>query len=191
MSVGDSLSQGEQKILLEEARRSLECGVNGMPLEPLNLADFSPKLQKNGVVFVTLTIQGKLRGCVGAIEAYQPLIEDVREHAIAAGLRDYRFPPVKSDELDEISMEISRLTIPQPLHYESPEDLLRKLRPGIDGVVIKEGGQRATFLPQVWEKLPSPIVFLEHLCQKMGTSPDLWRQKNLDIYTYQVEELHE
>ena len=110
---------------------------------------------------------------------------------VAAAFHDYRFPPVNADELENISIEISRLTIPVPLDYESPDDLLQKLRPGIDGVVLKHDMHRATFLPQVWEKLPSPVTFLEHLCQKMGGSPDLWRKEILEVLIYQVEEFHE
>jgi AmmeMemoRadiSam system protein A len=187
----DRLSLEERRLLLVQARQALTSGVSGAPQKPLNLEDFPQKLRQPGVVFVTLTIDGQLRGCVGALEAYQPLVEDVREHAVAAALKDYRFPPVTQEEIPKISIEISRLTAPEPLAYDTPDDLLKKLRPGIDGVVVKDGLQRATFLPQVWEKLPSPIIFLEHLCQKMGAPSDLWRQKKLDIFTYQVEEFHE
>jgi AmmeMemoRadiSam system protein A len=187
----DRLSPRERTLLLEQARQALTFGVSGIPQKPLNLEEFPPKLRQPGVVFVTLTIEGQLRGCVGALEAYQPLIEDVREHTVAAALKDFRFTPVTSDEIPRISIEISRLTPAEPLDYDGPEDLLLKLRPNIDGVVLKDGPRRATFLPQVWEKLPSPVMFLEHLCQKMGASPNLWRQKKLEVLTYQVEEFHE
>ena len=191
MSDEDRLTPEERLLLLEQARRSLELGVCAVPLEPLRLEDFPLRLRQHGVTFVTLTIDGKLRGCVGALEAYQPLVEDVREHALAAAFEDYRFAPVRSDELEDISIEISRLTTPQPLDYDNPEDLLKKLNRGIDGVVLKDGLRRATFLPQVWQKLPSPITFLEHLCQKMGAPPDLWRRQILEVLIYQVEEFHE
>ncbi len=101
-----------------------------------------------------LTVGGAFRGCVGALEAYQPLAEDVCEHAVAAALEDYRFPPVLPQEVGRIEIEISRLTSPIPLEYEKPEDLPELLHPGVDGVVLREGLRRATFLPQVWEKLP-------------------------------------
>ena len=187
----DQLSPEERTLLLAQARQALTSGVRGAPLAPLDLEAFPPKLRQPGVAFVTLTMGGQLRGCVGALEAYQPLVEDVREHAVAAGLKDYRFPPVTSDELPQLSIEISRLTPPELLEYDGPDELLTKLRPGVDGVVIKDGLQRATFLPQVWEKLPSPVTFLEHLCQKMGAPANLWRKKKLDILIYQVEEFHE
>jgi len=187
----DRLTPDERSMLLAQARISLESGVCGTPMDSLSLDDFPPRLREPGVTFVTLTINGKLRGCVGALEAYQPLVNDVREHAIAAALEDYRFPPVESVDLENISIEISRLTTPQALKYTDADDLLKKLRPGIDGVVIKDGFRRATFLPQVWLKLPSPVTFLEHLCQKMGACKDLWRQQKLVVLIYEVEEFHE
>jgi AmmeMemoRadiSam system protein A len=106
-------------------------------------------------------------------------------------LQDYRFPNVRSEELSKIDIEVSRLTHPVLLEYTTPEDLLSKLRPGIDGVVLRDGARRATFLPQVWEKLPDPADFLDNLCYKMGAAPDLWRKKHLDVLVYQVEEFHE
>lgn len=181
----------ERIRLLELARQALEEGVRGQPLSPLNLQELSPRLREDGAAFVTLTIGGELRGCIGALEAYQPLAEDVREHAIAAALQDWRFPPVQPEELAEIEIEISRLTPSQPLEYDRPEELLTRLRPGVDGVVLRDGMRRATFLPQVWEKIPDPRLFLSQLCMKMGASPDLWRRKKLEVLTYQVEEFHE
>lgn len=187
----DQLTQEERQFLLKLARQSLESAVKGETMPPSDPEALTPLLREPGVTFVTLTQRGSLRGCIGALEPYQPLVEDVKEHAMAAGLQDYRFPPVRPHELPEIEIEISRLTIPTPLEYTDAEDLLRKLRPGIDGVVLRDGFRRATFLPQVWEKIPDPELFLDHLCQKMGASPDLWRHKKLDVLTYQVEEFHE
>jgi hypothetical protein len=165
--------------------------VRGEVLPPLNLQALPPALSQPGASFVTLTHHGNLRGCVGALEPYQPLAEDVREHAIAAALQDYRFPPVQPAELPDIKIEISRLTLPQDLEYASPVDLPSRLRPGVDGVTLMDGRRRATFLPQVWEKLPDAPTFLNHLCYKMGASEDLWRRKMLRVQTYQVEEFHE
>jgi AmmeMemoRadiSam system protein A len=157
----------------------------------MNFSALPENLVRNGATFVTLTDGGELRGCIGTLEAYQPLIVDACEHALAAGLKDHRFPPVHPDELDEIQIEISRLTEPIPLEYQDPTDLLKKLRPGIDGVLIKDGWKRATFLPQVWDKLPDPVDFLDHLCFKMGAPPDLWRKKKIEVSTYEVQEFHE
>jgi AmmeMemoRadiSam system protein A len=115
----------------------------------------------------------------------------VREHAIAAALEDPRFPPVGPDELKKIDIEVSRLSRPEPLHYATAEELLSRLRPHVDGVILSDGLHRATFLPQVWEKIPDPAEFLENLCYKMGAGPDLWRRKHLDVEIYEVEEFHE
>lgn len=187
----DQLTREEKNILLHLARQALECAVRGERPSRLDLKSLPPRLQAEGASFVTLTIHGQLRGCIGALETYQPLAEDVREHAIAAALSDYRFPPVQPEELSNIHLEVSRLTVPRPLEYAGPDDLLAKLRPGVDGIVLRDGAQRATFLPQVWDTLPDKEEFLEHLCMKMGASPVLWRQKKLTVLVYQVEEFHE
>ncbi|MFN7037465.1 MAG: AmmeMemoRadiSam system protein A, partial [Bellilinea sp.] len=150
----DKLTENERKFLLKAAREAIEDAVNGRPLRPLDWEDIPPRLKEEGATFVTLTLDGKLRGCIGTLEAHQSLIEDVREHAVAAALADYRFPPVRPEEVDRLKIEISRLTKPQPCDYDTPLDLIRKLRPGIDGVVLMDDGRRATFLPQVWHSLP-------------------------------------
>jgi uncharacterized protein len=187
----ENLPDAERRTLLKLARAAISQAVSGQKLDPLDLHGLPTSLQEPGATFVTLTNHGQLRGCIGALEARQPLAEDVREHAVAAALEDYRFPPLGSAELDEISIEISRLTQPQLVIYEKPEDLLAQLRPGVDGVILVDGFRRATFLPQVWEKLPDKGAFLAHLCQKMGAAPDLWWRKKLEVFIYQVEEFHE
>ena len=111
--------------------------------------------------------------------------------AVAAALQVYGSPPVSPREWPEIEIEISRLTPPEPLDYASPEELPTRIRPGIDGVVLRDGMRRATFLPQVWEKLPVPEDFLGQLCVKMGVDASYWRYKKLQVSTYQVEEFHE
>jgi AmmeMemoRadiSam system protein A len=185
------LTESEKQTLLQLAREAMEYGVRGELLPPLDPAPLSLILRAEGASFVTLTVHGQLRGCIGALQPYQSLAEDVREHAIAAALQDFRFPPVQPSELSQIEIEVSRLTLPQPLEYADSADLLAKLRPGVDGVILRDGFQRATFLPQVWEQLPDKEEFLSHLCAKMGASHDLWRKKHLDVEIYQVEEFHE
>lgn len=185
------LTPEEKQTLLRLARQALEAGVRGQPLPPLDPTALTPALRAQGASFVTLTVRGELRGCIGALEPRQPLAEDVREHAVAAALEDYRFPPVREAELPEISIEVSRLTLPQPLDYRDADDLLEKLRPGVDGVILRDGFRRATFLPQVWEKIPDKADFLSNLCYKMGVAPDTWRKKRLEVLVYQVEEFHE
>ena len=185
------LSDEDRHILLQLARLAIETHLNKLALQELVLSEFSEALRQPGASFVTLTRADMLRGCVGTLEAYQPLAEDVREHALAAAFHDHRFPPLQTDELAQIKIEISRLTAPQGLTYDTPEELLEMIRPEVDGVTLIDGARRATFLPQVWEKLPDRTEFLEHLCWKMGGPPDLWRKRKLFVQTYQVEEFHE
>jgi AmmeMemoRadiSam system protein A len=187
----DKLTPEEKQFLLQLARMSLEAGVRGTPLPPLDLAALTPALQAEGASFVTLTVHGDLRGCIGALQPYQPLVEDVREHVVAAALEDPRFPQVQENELAKIQIEISRLTIPVLLDYKDAGDLLVRLRPGVDGVILRDGFRRATFLPQVWEKIPDAAAFLANLCYKMGAAPDTWKRKHLEVLVYQVEEFHE
>ena len=185
------LTQEEKKLLLKLARQALESGVRGQPLPPLDQSTLTPALRADGASFVTLTVRGELRGCIGALEPCQSLAEDVREHAIAAALQDYRFSAVEEHELPQIEIEVSRLSLPEPLDYTTAEDLLARLRPGVDGVILQDGFRRATFLPQVWEKVADKEEFLDHLCMKMGAAADTWRRKHLEVLVYQVEEFHE
>ena len=181
------LTDEEKQTLLRLAREAIEFAVRGQHLPPLEKETLTPTLLENGASFVTLTMHDNLRGCIGALEAYQPLAQDVRDHAIAAAMQDPRFAPVTEAELSRIHIEISHLTQPQELNYTASEDLPKKLRPQVDGVILKHGLRRATFLPQVWEKIPEPEEFLRQLCHKMGAQPNLWREAKLQVYTYQVE----
>lgn len=185
------LTPEEKKLLLGVARSALELGVRGEKQTALKLEEMPLSIRENGASFITLTIDGDLRGCIGALEPYQPLALDVQEHAVAAALDDPRFPPVAPKELDKIKIEISRLTLPKKLAYSGADDLLAKLHPKVDGVTLRDGLRRATFLPQVWEKIPDKAEFLDNLCAKMGAAADTWRRKALDVEVYQVEEFHE
>jgi uncharacterized protein len=187
----EKLNASEHQLLLEIAREAIDCAVNGKVLHKLTLSSLPQHLQEMGSSFVTLTIEGNLRGCIGALQVSQPLALDVQEHAVAAATEDYRFRPVSPQEVAMLVIEISRLSPSQELDYTSPDDLLSKLRPGVDGVVLRRGSQRATFLPQVWEKITDPADFLSQLCLKMGASADLWKKEHLQVQTYQVEEFKE
>jgi AmmeMemoRadiSam system protein A len=187
----ECLSPDEKLTLLRLARQAIENGVRGESLPQLDITLLTLALLADGASFVTLTMDDKLRGCIGALEPYQSLVEDVREHAVAAALQDYRFPTVRINELPAIKIEISRLTIPEFLEYSDNEDLLAKLHPGKDGVILRDGFHRATFLPQVWEKIPDPADFLSNLCNKLNAPPDKWKRNHLDVLIYQVEEFHE
>jgi AmmeMemoRadiSam system protein A len=187
----ERLTFEEQKVLLRLAREAMERGVKGEALPFLDQSSLSLALREEGSSFITLTAHGQLRGCIGSLNPYQSLAEDVREHAVAAALNDPRFPAVREDELNGIQIEVSRLTCPIPLEYKDANDLLSKLHPYLDGVILRDAFRRATFLPQVWEKIPDPIEFMNNLCYKMGVRHDLWRSKHFEVLTYQVEEFHE
>jgi len=185
------LSEHEKDFLLTLARQTIVKAVNHQSLPTWKDADLTDALRQKGASFVTLTMAGNLRGCIGSLEAYQSLVEDVRDHAKQAALEDYRFPPVTNAEIPNLHIEISRLTPSVPLSYHNPGDLPGLLNPDVDGVILKDGIRRATFLPQVWQQLPAPEEFLSHLCQKMGAVSDLWKRKVLEVSIYHVEEFEE
>jgi uncharacterized protein len=189
--IPDQLTQNDRLRLLQLARQALVKAVNGERVPPLNLKDEADCLQEVGATFVTLTIGNELKGCIGTLDATIPLVEDVREHVVAAAIQDYRFTSITPDELPDIKIEISRLTPPKHLEYSDPYELLDKLRPHLDGVVLKKGHRRATFLPQVWEKVSSPEDFLSYLCHKLGESADAWKTQKLEVWIYQVEKFRE
>jgi AmmeMemoRadiSam system protein A len=186
-----SLTPDERQQLLRLARSTIEARVRRHEPPQIDLDRVTESLASEGATFVTLTKAGQLRGCIGSLEARRPLIVDVQENAIGAAFHDPRFPPVRAREMAKLHVEVSVLSAAEPLAYDGEDDLLAKLRPGIDGVVIERGWQRATFLPQVWEKLPAPHQFLQHLCLKAGLSADAYRRPGLDVYTYQVEKFEE
>jgi AmmeMemoRadiSam system protein A len=190
-AMDEGLTPEEQHLLLKLARQALEDAVCNEPSKVLDLESLPPNLRKEGTTFVTLTRDGQLRGCIGGLEPYLPLAEDVRTHAVAAAFEDFRFPPLRPEELPEIKIEISRLTMPRVMDYDCQEDLLLRLRPGIDGVVLRDGRRQATFLPQVWEKIRDPELFLDQLCLKMGSPPNLWRLQRVQVFTYEVEKFEE
>jgi AmmeMemoRadiSam system protein A len=186
-----NLSRDEQNLLLTIARNAIQGELDQEERVALALDDYPAILKEKGACFITIKKKGVLRGCVGSIEATQPLIEDVRSRAVAAAFQDPRFPPLESPELQEITIEISRLTPPGRLICKTPEDLIDQLRPGIDGVILGYLSHRATFLPQVWEQLPDPEIFLNRLCLKMGLDKSIWRTASLKVETYQVEKFQE
>jgi AmmeMemoRadiSam system protein A len=145
----------------------------------------APWLHESGACFVTLFRRGDLRGCVGSVRAYRRLFEDVWSNARASAFHDSRFPPVRSQELPEISVEISLLSAPEALCYESEEEALRLLCPGLDGIILEAGACRGTFLPQVWEQLPEPRDFLLHLKRKAGLPLSFWSPE-VQLYRYRV-----
>jgi len=160
--------------LLSEARRALVEGVKSGHPPVVDLAKYPDILRKQRATFITLEKRGQLRGCIGHLEASQPLILDVMENTVAAALEDPRFEPVTADETKSLTISISILTPPEPMQIQGEADLLRQLRPGVDGLIIGEGRRRATFLPSVWDELPDPAEFVQHLKRKAGWSARYW-----------------
>jgi AmmeMemoRadiSam system protein A len=141
-------------------------------------------LERPGAAFVTLTQGGELRGCIGSLEAWRPLRADVQANALAAAFDDPRFPPLRADELDRTRIEVSVLSAPEPLEFADRADLLARLRPGVDGLILHTRGHRGTFLPQVWEQLPTPELFLAHLVRKAHLPAGYWSDDvRIDRYT--------
>ena len=142
--------------------------------QPISPVTDLPELHQPGATFVTLTQNGQLRGCIGSLEAWRPLLADVQENATNAAFRDPRFKPLRADELAHTRVEVSLLTPPQELTFTSEADALAQMRPEIDGIIFTAGSRRATFLPQVWEQLPNAADFMAHLKQKAGLPANYW-----------------
>jgi len=176
----------ERRALLSLARRALEQVVSEGTLPDVP-ADFPAKLRQPRGCFVTLEKNHELRGCIGHIFPKEALAQAVVDNARNAALRDTRFAAVTPAELGAIEIEISVLTTPVPLAHDGPAELLARLRPNVDGVVLEIGGHRSTFLPQVWEKLPDKVAFLDHLSAKGGSEPSAWRGAGVSVQTYQAE----
>ena len=149
------------------------------------------QLHQDLATFVTLKIEGRLRGCIGNLEPAGPLLGTLAQNGRHAAFNDHRFSPLSEEEFKRVQIDISILSSAAPLEYTDDQDLLTKLRPGVNGVILEKGRARATFLPQVWKQLPEPTQFMEHLCRKAGLSPTAWRGKGIKIYLYQVQSFKE
>lgn len=191
MADTDQLTEEEGKYLLSVARATIDGALSKGKEEIGSEPMVSEKFSERRGTFVTLTINHNLRGCIGHIIPQESLIEGIRVNAVNAAFRDPRFRPLSKGEWERVQIEISILTEPRPLAYSGGEDLLEKLRPGIDGVIIKKGLYQATFLPQVWEQVPDKKEFLAHLCMKAGLDHDAWRKEELEVSVYQVQAFEE
>lgn len=179
------LTTDEKTTLLDIARESINYGLkHGKPL-PVNAADYSPTLQQDAATFVTLNINHQLRGCIGTLQAHQALIKDVSEHAFAAAFHDSRFPPLTTMESTKLDIHISILTPATAMSFTSEEDLIHQLQPGVDGLILEDGFHKGTFLPSVWESLPSAKDFLQHLKIKAGMGKNDW-SNNIKVSRYRT-----
>lgn len=181
-------NQAEKKFILQLAHQSIEHYFNSreiLSIQPTQLP--SQQLKERRACFVTLELNGNLRGCVGHLESVQPLYLDIIDNAVFAAFQDTRFYPLTEVEFKNIDIEVSVLTVPEPLEFIDWQELAKKLRPNLDGVIIQRGIHGATYLPQVWENLPAKDEFLSSLCLKAGLAADDWQKSGMKVWTYQVE----
>jgi uncharacterized protein len=181
-----SYSAQQRQTLLELAHYSIAQGLATKKALVINHSDYDPELQLERACFVTLHLNGQLRGCIGSLQARRSLVDDVAENAFAAAFRDPRFNPLQPSELASLNISISVLTAAEPMSFNSEEDLIQQLKPDIDGLILQDGNRRGTFLPSVWEQLPTPREFLQHLKHKAGLPADYWSD-TLQVSRYTTE----
>lgn len=168
------LSDEELQACIQVARESIRHGLqHGTSLKVVS-RNYSNNLQQELATFVTLHKNGILRGCIGVLEPYQPLITDIAEHAYSAAFKDSRFPALQENEYEQLDIKISILGKPEEMIFKDEEDLLQQIRPAVDGLILEYGYHRGTFLPSVWEQLPDKRDFLKHLKVKAGLSHQWW-----------------
>jgi uncharacterized protein len=182
----NNYTEKERQILLNIVDDAIKFGFAEYKILKPNLANYSQKLAEFGASFVTIELANELRGCIGTLEAYQPLIQDVAQNAFSAAFQDPRFNPLTIEEYPKITKHISILSKPEPVIFSSEKDLLNKIRPNIDGLILSDRGYRGTFLPVVWESLPIPELFLKHLKLKAGLPENYW-SNTIKIKRYTTE----
>ena len=188
-------TEKQGQLLVKLARNTIMKELAGNSTdtesETLDSALQDKKFQAHCGTFVTLKIQGQLRGCIGNLTSTESVLDGVKRNAVNAAFHDPRFSSLSAAELDRTDIEVSILTEPLPLAYRDPQDLIQKLRVNVDGVIIRKGHASATFLPQVWEQLSRPETFLDHLCMKAGLPSDSWKSSELEVLTYQAQYFEE
>ena len=178
----------EKQVLLKLAHDAITYGLKHHNPMPVDLNQFAANLQEQRASFVTLNINKQLRGCIGSLQAHQPLVQDIAHNAYAAAFSDPRFPPLTMDEFPNLDIHISILNTPEPMQFSSEQDLIKQLRPGIDGLILSDQGHRGTFLPSVWESLAEPALFFAHLKLKAGLPQNYWSD-TLTVERYTVESI--
>ena len=179
-------SESERETLLSVAKQSILNGLEKGKALKVNVSDYPESLQQQRATFVTLMINHELRGCIGSLSAYRALVDDIAQNAFAAAFSDPRFPALSQPEYDQLEYHLSVLSDSSSMQFESEEDLLSQIRPGIDGLILEDKGRRGTFLPSVWEQLPEARDFLNHLKLKAGLPPNYWSD-TLQVSRYTVE----
>ncbi len=175
-----------QQLLLSIARVEIFQGLEKRRTNSPNIGKVPAELMEERATFVTLTIGGHLRGCIGMLEACRPLAEDVAANACAAAFEDSRFPPLTEKEFEKLEIHISVLSPLEEIFFSSEADVLGQIRPGTDGLILQEGFRRGTFLPSVWEELPAKKDFWAYLKQKVGLSANYWSD-TVRVFRYTTE----
>ncbi len=179
-------SAEEKQWLSTLAHDAIRAAIQGRPPPEVPAASLTANLTQPAATFVTLSLAGQLRGCVGNLIARDPLYESVMTNAVSAALRDNRFPPVTLQEAGELKIHISILSALVPIGFRSLDELLDQITPGSDGVVLRQGGRTSTYLPQVWKSLPDKAGFLDSLCRKAGLEPSAWKEADAELLIYRV-----
>ncbi|MBF0264225.1 MAG: AmmeMemoRadiSam system protein A [Gammaproteobacteria bacterium] len=181
-------NEQDRNTLLQLAKESIKYGLDNHEPLSVTLNNYAETLQSKRASFVTLNINHQLRGCIGSLVAHRPLAEDIAHNAYAAAFSDPRFPSLSETEFSLLEYHLSVLSESSPMSFASEEDLLQQMRPGIDGLILEDNGQRGTFLPSVWEQLPDAVSFLKHLKQKAGLPINHW-SNNIKVSRYTVESI--
>lgn len=193
--ISGKFNEKQGRILLDLARQTimkkLGIQIDKNRADQLALALKENQFNSHRGTFVTLNIDGGLRGCIGNISDSDSVKDGVRKNAADAAFYDPRFSAISKDELEKIEIEISILTEPKPVEYKNGADLIKKLKPDVDGVILRKGSAGATFLPQVWKQLPKTEEFLTHLCRKAGFPADAWKTSGLEVLVYHVQYFEE
>lgn len=176
----------QRSILLDLARTSIRYGLSRGEEIPVLETDYEPALRELRATFVTLRLRGKLQGCIGMLKATRPLVRDVAHNAYAAAFEDHRGKQLTDRDIETLDIHISILTPPETLNVESEDELIRVIRPGIDGLILEDNDHRGTLLPSVWENLPEPRAFIRHVKVKAGLPEEYW-SATMKVARYQTE----
>ena len=178
-----------QNVILDIAKNAIKDGFSHTStIDKKALLELYPEFNKLKATFVTLTLDRQLRGCIGSLIAHRSLLDDLIYNAKAAAFDDPRFYPLSSEEFSRVHIEVSLLSEPERITYENSDDLKSKITIGEDGIILQKGSRKATFLPQVWEQLPTFELFFSHLCQKAGLESNCL-ESHPDIWHYRVEKV--
>lgn len=181
------INDQDRKTLIKLAKESINYALlNNLAKLGISIKQYSAELQQTKACFVTLEKHKQLRGCIGTLTARSPLVQEVVDSAYSAAFLDHRFPKVTLAEIPDLNIHISVLTKPEAITFTSEKDLLSQIKPNIDGLILRVGNLTGTFLPSVWEQIPNPQEFLQHLKNKAGLATNYWSDQ-VEVFRYATE----